>query len=126
MDPVGTGATGFLAISGSLREIQLVDRGFDFTEIPIVSITGGNGRNAKALVNTKLISHSVEFFSDLQSNRVAIGTADSTIGFSTYHKFRNGEEVVYQPNTQTVIGGFQQIQPILQRLLILRLNCITL
>ena len=105
LDPVGTGATGFLAISGSLREIQLVDRGFDFTEIPIVSITGGNGRNAKALVNTKLISHSVEFFSDLQSNRVAIGTADSTIGFSTYHKFRNGEEVVYQPNTQTVIGG---------------------
>ena len=95
----------FLAISGSLREIQLIDRGFDFTETPIVSITGGNGVNARALVNTKLISHSVEFFSDVQSNRVAIGAADSTIGFSTYHKFRNGEEVVYKPNAQRVVGG---------------------
>ena len=104
-DPVGTGATGFLSISGSLREIQIIDRGFDFTDTPIVSITGGNGRNARASVNTKLISHSVEFFSDLQSNRVAIGTADSTIGFSTYHKFRNGEEVVYKPNAQQVVGG---------------------
>ena len=65
-----------------LREIQLINRGFDFTETPVVTITGGNGTNAKALlVNTKLISHSVEFFSDIQSNRVAIGTADSTIGF---------------------------------------------
>ena len=104
-DPVGTGATGFLSISGSLREIQIIDRGFDFTETPIVSITGGNGRNAKALVNTKLISHSAEFFSDLQSNRVSLGATTSTIGFSTFHKFRNGEEVVYKPNTQTVIGG---------------------
>ena len=104
-DPVGTGATGFLAISGSLREIQLINRGFDFTETPVVTITGGNGVNAKALANTKLISHSVEFFSDVQSNRVAIGTADSTIGFATYHKFRNGEEVVYNPNAQRVVGG---------------------
>ena len=104
-DPVGTGATGFIAVSGTLREIQLIDRGFDFTETPTVSITGGNGVNARALVNTKLISHSVEFFSDVQSNRVAIGAADSTIGFSTYHKFRNGEEVVYKPNSQQVVGG---------------------
>ena len=28
-DPVGSGATGFLAINGSLRELQILDRGFD-------------------------------------------------------------------------------------------------
>ena len=103
-DPVGTGATGFLAISGNLRAIQLINRGFDFTETPTVSITGGNGINARASVNTKLISHSVEFFSDSQSNKVSLGTT-STIGFSTYHKFRNGEQVVYKPNSQQIVGG---------------------
>ena len=103
-DSVGTGATGFLAVRGSLREIQIIDRGFDFTETPIVSVTGGNGNNARALVNTKLISHSVEFFSDSQSNKVSIGDT-STIGFSTYHKLRNGEELVYRPNSQQIVGG---------------------
>ena len=49
-DAVGTGATGSLAISGSLREIQILDRGFDYVENPTISITGGNGSNAKASV----------------------------------------------------------------------------
>ena len=40
-DVVGTGATGSLAISGSLREIQILDRGFDYVENPTISITGG-------------------------------------------------------------------------------------
>ena len=104
-DPVGTGATGFIAVSGNLREIQILDRGFDFTEVPTVSINGGNGVNAKALVNTKLISHSVEFFSDPQSERVGLGATLSTIGFSTFHKFRNGEQLVYKPNSQKIVGG---------------------
>ena len=104
-DPSGSSASGFLAVSGELRELQIIDRGFDFTETPIVSITGGNGSNARALVNTKLISHSVEFFSDVQSARVSIGVNNSTIGFSTYHKFRNGEQIVYNPNSQQVVGG---------------------
>ena len=104
-DSSGSGASGFLAVSGELQEIQIIDRGFDFTETPTVSITGGNGSNARALVNTKLISHSVEFFSDVQSAKVSIGANNSTIGFSTYHKFRNGEQVVYNPNSQQVVGG---------------------
>jgi len=104
-DAVGSGATGFLAVSGSLRELQIVNRGFDFTDIPIVSITGGNGRDARALVNTKFISHSVEFFSDSNSDKVSIGATISTIGFSTYHKLRNGEQLVYKPNNQRVVGG---------------------
>lgn len=105
VDPVGTGATGFLAVNGSLRELRIIDRGFDFTEVPVVTITGGNGKDANALVNLKLISHSKEFFSDPQSNRVGLGVTLSTIGFSTYHKFRNGEQLVYKPNSQKVVGG---------------------
>ena len=47
-DPVGSGATGYLAIDGSLRQINILDRGFDYIENPTVSITGGNGAFAKA------------------------------------------------------------------------------
>ena len=74
-------------------------------KVPIVSITGGNGSNAKASVVTKLISHSVEFFSDPSSARVSLGASLSTIGFSTYHKFREGEQVVYKTNSQKAVGG---------------------
>ena len=105
VDAVGTGATGFLAVSGSLREIQIVDRGFDYIENPTVSITGGNGRNAKAIASLKLIDHKVEFFSDPTSARVGLGSTLSTIGFSTYHKFRNGEEVIYKTDSQQGVGG---------------------
>ena len=104
-DPVGTGATGFLAVNGNLREIQIVDRGFDYIDIPTVSITGGNGVGAKALATTKLISHSIDFFSDHFSKKVGLGTTVSTIGFSTYHKFRSGEELIYKTNSQQGVGG---------------------
>ena len=102
---VGTGATGFLAVSGSLREIRLLDRGFDYIETPTVSITGANGKNARAQASMKLIDHSVEFFSDPASARVGLGSTLSTIGFSTYHKFRVGEQVVYRTNSQQGVGG---------------------
>ena len=104
-DAVGTGATGSLAISGSLREIQILDRGFDYVENPTISITGGNGSNAKASASLKLVNHEVEFFSDPQSERVGLGATLSTIGFSTYHKFRSGEEVIYKPDGQQGVGG---------------------
>ena len=101
---VGAGATGFLSISGSLREIQILDRGFDYIETPTVTIDGGNGIGAKALVSTKLIDHSVEFFSDSASKKVSLGTT-SSIGFSTYHKFRVGEELIYKTDSQNGVGG---------------------
>ena len=48
-DDIGIGATGFLAVNGNLTEIRIVDPGFDLVGTPVVSITGGNGQNAKAL-----------------------------------------------------------------------------
>jgi hypothetical protein len=105
VDAVGTGATGFLAVSGNLRQINIVDRGFDYIENPTVSITGGNGRNAKAVASLKLIDHKVEFFSDPASARVGLGSTLSTIGFSTYHKFRNGDGVIYKTDSQQGVGG---------------------
>ena len=57
-DPVGTGAEGFVSLSGSLSEIRVIDSGFDYEEIPTVSIVGGNGFRIKAFANMGLINHS--------------------------------------------------------------------
>ena len=103
-DPVGTGATGDISVLGSLREIRVINPGFDYTETPTISITGGNGNGAKVSVNMKLVDHRVSFYSESTSGKVGLGTL-SAIGFSTYHKFKNGEKVVYETSGQDGILG---------------------
>jgi len=106
-DAVGTGATGYAAVSGSLQEVRIVDPGFDYTNTPTIKIEGGNGSGAIAQASMKLIDHEVEFFADLVSNNVIIGTgsSQSRIGFSTYHKFRNAEQILYKTKSQQGIVG---------------------
>jgi hypothetical protein len=104
-DRIGTGATGYVSVNGSLREIQIIDPGFDYVDVPTVKITGGNGSGALASVNMKLIDYYASFNSDSASNQIGIGVTVSTIGFSTYHKFRDGETVIYDPKYQQSVGG---------------------
>ena len=57
-------------------------------------------------IRDRSVSHSVPFFSN--SSKVGLGTTGdlpSTIGFSTYHKFANGERVVYDTKGQSIIAG---------------------
>ena len=104
---VGAGATGYPAISGSLREIRIKDSGFDYLKTPTLKITGGNGQGALGKVNMKLIDHSVGFVAGEGNSGITTGTAsdESTIGFSTYHKFRNVEKVIYKTNNQPGVAG---------------------
>ena len=98
-DSNGTGANGFLGITGSLSAINILDRGFDYEGTPTIKISGGNGNGATASVNMKLSDHVAEF----DSKTININT--NTIGFSTFHKFRNYEEVTYRTANQRVIAG---------------------
>ena len=104
-DSLGIGATGFCAISGSLQEIRIIDPGFDYLDTPIIKITGGNGVGAKAFANMKLVEHESTFNSQGSADLIGIGSALSTIGFTTYHKFRNGEQVIYKTDSQRGVGG---------------------
>ena len=104
-DSVGTGATGYIALSGSLQEVRIIDPGFDYEETPVVSITGGNGTGATAEVNMTLIDHQVAFNAQEEALEVGLGTTVSTIGFSTFHKFRNAEKVNYITESQKAISG---------------------
>ena len=102
-DSIGVGATGHCSVSGSLSEIRIIDPGFNYVEEPVIKITGGNGFGAIAKANMKLINHEVSFSSSPAAQLVNL-TSD-TIGFSTYHKFRNAEKVIYVTNGQRGIVG---------------------
>jgi len=104
-DAVGYGATGYCAVKGFLSEIKIIDPGFDYQSTPKINITGGNGIGANASVNMKLIDHESSFNSESPSALVGIGSTVSTIGFGTYHKFRNSERIIYKTNGQTAVGG---------------------
>ena len=104
-DSSGIGATGFCAVRGSLQEIRIIDPGFDYLDTPIIKITGGNGVGAKAYANMKLVEHESTFNSQGNADLVGIGSALSTIGFTTYHKFRNAERVIYKTEGQRGVGG---------------------
>ena len=83
-----------IAVSGSLREVRVLDGGFDYLHTPTLKIDGGNGQGAFGTVNMKLINHAPKFFADEASAKVSL--TNDTIGFSTFHKFRNAEQVQYQ------------------------------
>jgi len=104
-DSVGSGATGHFSVSGSLKEIRIIDSGFDYISTPVITITGGNGSGAVAEANMTLKEHSVSFNSDIASAQVSLGATQSTIGFGTYHKFKNAEKVIYDPQNQKAISG---------------------
>jgi hypothetical protein len=101
-DSVGSGATATATVVGQLEAIEVLDGGSDFVTNPIITITGGNGFGAVAKANTrkeKLIA-----FTNTSVGSGFISTSTNTIGFSTYHRFRNGDAIVYSSNSQTPIG----------------------
>ena len=100
---VGTGLSAYCEVEGSLERIEVIDGGFDYVETPIVNITGGNGSGAVARPVLKTVTHSVDFNSTVSGSSVNL--TNDTIAFSSYHKFRDGELIIYQTNGQTSVGG---------------------
>ncbi len=102
-DATGIGATGYVGLTGSLKEIRVISPGFDYEETPNIKISGGNGEGASAFVNMKSKVHEPLFNAEGVSTSVSL--VSNTIGFSTYHKFKNAEKVIYiTDNLQGVAG----------------------
>ncbi len=114
-DVVGTGLTGISAVEGSLEEIKVVDKGFDYIDAPIVTISGGNPiqtASAEAIITD--IVHTVSFNAERAGGNIAvstdgglsgIGTTSASIGFSTYHKFAPSEKIIYKTNGGDALVG---------------------
>ena len=104
-DTLGVGATGTLSVSGSLERVDIVDVGYDYVDNPVVRITGGfPTREAVAEVNISSVGHSVEFNAGAGSTNVTLDPTN-TIGFSTFHKFRDNEKIIYNTEGTAPIVG---------------------
>lgn len=102
-DSSGTGAFGYCSVEGSLEEIKVLDPGFDYITIPTIKIIGGNGSGAIAEPNIKIVTHEESFSA---TSNVTTGSPESSvIGFSTYHRFRDREEVIYDTDGFVNVGG---------------------
>ncbi len=86
-DDSGSGCEAYANFSGSLIEILVNDGGFDYSEVPSVSIVGGNGTGAICEAKMKGFIHS-KTFTEFDLNL----TNDTIVG---EHKFSDGEEVTY-------------------------------
>lgn len=102
-DSTGANAEAYAHVEGSLERINVVDGGFDYVDDPIVTISGGNGFGAVAKANLTTFRHKVSFNTIQSAGFINLST--NTIGFSTYHKFRDNERVVYLTDRQTAVGG---------------------
>ena len=102
-DPVGSGASAYCEVQGSLERIDVVDGGFDYITTPTLKVSGGNGIGCVATPNLVLKDHSVEFDSTEDGGLVDISS--NIIGFSTFHKFADGELITYNTEGQTAIAG---------------------
>jgi len=102
-DAIGTGATGVVAVEGSLERIDIIDSGFDFQNTPLVTISGGNpDRDAQAVVNLNDIIYEVNINTEVNGN---IDLSTDQIGFSSFHRFKQDERVIYNSNGLRAISG---------------------
>jgi len=109
VDNNGFGAIARPSINGKVVGIALTDVGFDIIGEPKISLTGGNGSGC--VLNAKLskISHEI-FFDAGVTGYVSVGSTISIIDtvndkfrIPSFHKFRNGDEVVYNSFGNTPI-----------------------
>ena len=98
----GAGVSATANVRGQVERIDIVDPGFDYVAPPVIEITGGNGQNAIARSRLKQVDHFIDF--DASSTGNAINIAADTIGFGTFHKFRDGEAVIYKTFNTGAIG----------------------
>ena len=98
----GIGVSATAVIKGQIERIDIIDPGFDYVDPPVVEISGGNGKNAVLRSRLRQVDHFVDFDASGTSN--AINIADDTIGFGTFHKFRDGEAVIYKTFNTGAIG----------------------
>lgn len=96
-------AKGYCHMDGSLIKIDVVDGGFDYIDLPIITITGGSGKGAVAVPKMIEYDHFVDFNSTSSNGQISL--VSNIIGFSTYHKFRDGENIVYATNGNSGVGG---------------------
>ena len=90
-------------VEGQLERIDIIDPGFNYLDVPIVTIKGGNGYGASAVAKLIDYDYSVDINSSPSNDKINLNNDE--LGFSTSHRFYDGESIVYRTYGNTAIGG---------------------
>ena len=100
----GIGATANINLSGSVREILVLDGGYNYQDTPTVKVFGGGGSLCEVTPIMETYRHSVEIDSE-DGDQVDITSNLFTLDYD--HLFKSGEEVIYKFFGDTLIGGLE-------------------
>ena len=90
-------------LSGSLKEITIIDPGFDYVDTPVVTIQGGgNNESVRTEVKTKLARRELTFSAESIGGNVS--TLDDLFIFDSPHGLNTGEPIIYQSFNFLPIG----------------------
>ncbi len=101
----GIGATGNFVIQGSVRELKILDGGYNYVNDPTVKVSGGNGTGCDVSPVMESYTHGITIDSSSGFN---VGISTNTIISLEDHLFVPGEKVIYncELNNQE-IGGLK-------------------
>ena len=106
-DSVGSGIEASVHLgNGYISDIVLTSSGWDYQDIPSVTITGGNGTNAECEAKMKYVTHSLSFNDSFVDVNLLVGDY-GRFNLSKEHKLLQGEAVIYNvdPNGNPVGVG---------------------
>jgi len=99
-DEVGSSVKAHLNLSGSIKKVKIISAGVGYKEKPKITISGGNGKGCA--LDCNLVSSRLRFGFKADIN---VNSSDNTITFLENLLFENGEEIIYDSNTNDDVPG---------------------
>ncbi len=103
-DVSGTGASGYLNITGGLSDIRIVTPGIGYQTKPKVTLIGGNGTGA--VIEPNLVKSQIT--AGFQGDGSGVNPTTDVITFINNHNFDNGEQVSYITNGNAELQPFKE------------------
>jgi len=100
VDSLGSGAKAHVNLSGKVERIKIISPGIGYQTKPKINIFGGNGQGCSLESNLVKSRLSYGFKSDIN-----VDEPSNSISFLTNISFEDGEEVIYNSNTNLDVPG---------------------
>lgn len=100
IDSSGIGAKAHANLSGKVEKIKIISPGIGYQTKPKINIFGGNGKGCSLESNLVKSRLSYGFKSEIN-----VDDASNSISFLTNIAFEDGEEIVYDSNTNLDVPG---------------------
>ena len=91
-------------VSGSVEKVFIDPQDFDIEKVISVTISGGNGNGCTLEPILEKRYREVEFDARTLDDSGGVSIDSETITFLTNHNFKNGEQIVYNPNGNDPLG----------------------